>query len=54
MTDIYYLDYSENFTGVYGTLSICTAEISPDDPVVPVFLLKPFGTGIYAYILYLY
>ena len=32
MTDIYYLDYSENFTGVYGTLSICTAEISPDDP----------------------
>lgn len=32
MTDIYYLDYSENFTGVYGTLSICTAEIGPDDP----------------------
>lgn len=26
MTDIYYLDYSENFTGVYGTLSICTVK----------------------------
>lgn len=26
MTDIYYLNYSENFTGVYGTFSICTVK----------------------------
>lgn len=32
MTDIYYLDYSENFTEkLYGTLSMYS-EISPDNP----------------------
>ena len=43
MTDIYYLDCSENLTGVYGTLSVCTAEIIPDDPSLLLLLLSHFS-----------